>query len=307
MASVRNKFPLEGLLVLAGISLCVSMELLGVFRNVNSPQTSSLFSIQFRSLGSRAYCSNADHSDPVAQNQTKSNLTKVVFKYVCTNDESQEDSRPVKPMIRKVVENSREHTIFEYRDGDDVSYCNLSDFLHSYLARVKEAAELASGQRVSKICFVEASLFKKRIRSIIDSAADACNVNCMIDNIEKTKASFPNGKNSRFRLDINLDDLFKVRIWEIITGSDEHVLDIIVSELKRNGFDFTQDPVTLQKIEEAVERAMTRVTNGIKLNLPVPAGEPDVSATISWGKYAGPLILKIISVAPSKIIIGLPP
>ncbi|KAI3904218.1 hypothetical protein MKX01_015556 [Papaver californicum] len=260
------------------------------------PLASSLLIKPSTSLG-RAYCSKPDHSDPVEQNQTKklpeSNLTKVVFKYVCTNDESQEESRPIKPIIRKVLEISRGHTFL------------ASGLLHSYLVRVKEAAELSSGQRVSEICFVEASLFKERIRSIIDSAADAFNLNYMIDNIENTKASFPNGKNPRFRLDIYLDDLFKVRIWEIITGGDKHVLDIIVSELKRNGFDFTEDPVKLQKIEEAVERAMTRMTNGIKLNLPVLAGEPDMSATISWGKYAGPPTLEIISVAPCKIIIGL--
>ncbi|KAI3928646.1 hypothetical protein MKW98_024247 [Papaver atlanticum] len=274
-----------------------------VFRNVNYPWTSSPLSTQYRSLGSRAYCSKADHSDPVAQ----SNLTKVVFKYVCANDESQEDSGPIKPIIRKVLEIPSGHTLFEHRSGDDVGYCNLSDFLQSYLMRLKEASELASGQRVSEICFVEASLFKERIRSIMDSAADAFNVNCMIDNSEKTKASFPNGKNSRcgLKLEIDPDDLFKVRVWEMITGGDKHVLDIIVSELRRNGFDFTEDPVTLQKIGEAVERAMTRMTNGIKLHLPVPAGKPDMSASISWGKYAGPPALEIFSVAPSKVAVRL--
>ncbi|KAI3880940.1 hypothetical protein MKX03_020006 [Papaver bracteatum] len=260
-----------------------------VFRNVNYPRTSSSLSTQFRSLGSRAYCSKADHSDPVAQlNQIKSNLTKVVFKYVCANDESQEDSRPIKPIIRKVLEIPSGHTLFEHRSGDDVGYCNLSDFLQSYLMRLKEYQIL-------------------RIRSIMESAADAFNVNCMIDNSEKTKASFPIGKNSRcgLKLEIDPDDLFKGRVWEMITGGDKHVLDIIVSELRRNGFDFTEDPVTLQKIGEAVERAMTRMTNGIKLHLPVPAGNPDMSASISWGKYAGPPALEIFSVAPSKVAVRL--
>ncbi|KAI3928648.1 hypothetical protein MKW98_024249, partial [Papaver atlanticum] len=120
--------------------------------------------------------------------------------------------------------------------------------------RAKEDSELASGQRVSDISFVEASLFKERIRSIMDSAAEAFKVNCMIDNIGKTKASFPNRK-CPLRLEMILDDVFNIRVWEIITDGDKQVLDIIVSELKRNGFDFTKDPVTLQKIEEAVERA----------------------------------------------------
>ncbi|KAI3928645.1 hypothetical protein MKW98_024246 [Papaver atlanticum] len=280
---------------------------INVFRNVNIPGTSSLLGKQFTSLGSRAYCSKAyhGHSYPVAQNQTKSNLTKVVLKYACTNDESQEDSRPINPVVKKVLEIPSGHTFFEYRVGDIVGWCNFSEFLHSYLVKVKEATESASGDKLSEFCFIEASLFKERIRSIMDSATDAFFVKCMIDNIEKTEDSFPNGKNSRCGLKLYLDDIFKFRIWEKITGGDKHVLDIIVSELKRNGFDFTEDPVTLQKIEEAVERAVTRMTNGIKLNLPVPAGEPDMSATISWGKYAGPPVLKSIRVAPSYVAIRL--
>ncbi|RZC51033.1 hypothetical protein C5167_019463 [Papaver somniferum] len=180
----------------------------GVFRNVNSP-TSSLPSKTFTSLGGRSCCSKPDHSCPVAQNQTKSNLRKVVFKYVCVNDESQEASRPVKPIIRKVLE------------------------IPSVLYRaIKEATELISGQTVSEIHCVEASHFKERIRRMMNSVADAFNVNCTIGNIEKTEDSFPNGKILR----LDLDDLFKIRVWEIITGGDKHVLDIIMSELKRNGF-----------------------------------------------------------------------
>ncbi|KAI3880943.1 hypothetical protein MKX03_020009 [Papaver bracteatum] len=277
-----------------------SVSCIQVFRNVNSP-TSSLWSKTFTSLGGRSCCSKPDHSCPVAQNQTKSNLTKVVFKYVCMNDESQEASRPVKPIIRKVLEIPSGVTFFEDIDGDDAGWCYLRDYLQSYLVRFKEATEFITGQRVSEIYCEEASHFKERIRRIMDSVADAFNVNCTIDNIEKTDDSFPNGKILR----LDPDDLFKIRVWEIITGGDKHVLDIIVSELKRNGFDFTEDPVILQKIEEAVERAMTRMTNGIKLNLPVPAGEPDMSTTISWGKCAGLPILKTVPVVQSKVAIRL--
>ncbi|XP_026448628.1 uncharacterized protein LOC113348929 [Papaver somniferum] len=107
-----------------------------VFRNVNSP-TSSLPSKTFTSLGGRSCCSKPDHSCPVAQNQTKSNLRKVVFKYVCVNDESQEASRPVKPIIRKVLEIPSGVTFFEDIDGDDVNWCYLRDFLQSYIVRLR--------------------------------------------------------------------------------------------------------------------------------------------------------------------------
>ncbi|KAI3932498.1 hypothetical protein MKW92_042197 [Papaver armeniacum] len=225
-----------------------------VFRNVNIPRTSSLLSKPFTSLGSsRAYCSNPYHSDPVAQNQTKklpeSNLTKVVFKYVCSNDKSQDGRRP---LIRKVLEIPTGDTSFE------------SDME-------------------------------------IRDAADALNLDCKIHHISKTEASFPSGNDSR--INIYLDKLFEIRIWEKITSCDKHVLEIIVSELKSNGFDFAKDPVALQKIEGAVERAMTRMTNGIKLHLPVPAGEPDISTTISWGKCAGLPILKTFTLPPNALTV----
>ncbi|KAI3920483.1 hypothetical protein MKX01_000822 [Papaver californicum] len=230
-----------------------------VFRNVDSPQTSSLSGKQFTSLGSRAYRSKADQSDPSAQNQTKKlpdcSLTKVVFKYVCASDEFQDDNRPFTPLIRKVLEIYRGHTFFEYKDGDHM--------------------KSAYGVRVSKICFVEASLFKEHIRSIMDSAADALNIeDLMIDHIET----------------MTIDD-------------DKHLLVIIMSELKRNGFHFSEDSMTLQKIVKAVERAKTRMTNTIKLNLPVPAGEPDMSTIISWGKCADLPILESCSVAPNFLTV----
>ncbi|XP_026438817.1 uncharacterized protein LOC113337331 isoform X2 [Papaver somniferum] len=90
---------------------------------------------------------------------------------------------------------------------------------------------------------------------------------------------------------------------EKITSGDKHVLKIIVSELKSNGFDFTKDPVALQKIEGAVERAMSRMTNGIKLNLHVPTGEPDISTTISWRKCAGLPILKTLTLPPNTLMV----
>ncbi|KAI3928649.1 hypothetical protein MKW98_024250 [Papaver atlanticum] len=245
-----------------------------VLRNVNSPRTSPLLGKQFTSLGSRAYCSKADQSDPSAQNQTKklpdSNLTKVVFKYVCANDESQNDNRPSNPPNKK---------------GDDLRYYNLSDFCYSYLVQLKETAESTYGVRAAGICFVEASLFKEHIRSLMDSAADALNIEDLkIYHIAKIEDFSPNDNNlgTGCGLRVVLDDIFQIRTWETMTiDDDKHLLVVILSELKRNGFDFTNDSMTLQNIAEAVERAKTRKINTIKLNLPVPAGEPDMSTTIS--------------------------
>ncbi|KAI3928644.1 hypothetical protein MKW98_024245 [Papaver atlanticum] len=277
-----------------------------VFRNVNNHWVSSPLSKPFTS--SRAYCSKPDHNDPVVQYVTEtrklpeSNLTKVVFKYVRANDEYQEESTPLKP-VTKVLEIPRGYTYFEFRRGDDVSYCNLGDFCYSLIMRYKEVTESTTGKRVSEICLVEASFFKERIRSIMDRAAAALNVHRMINYIEKSEDFFPSDINSGAgsQLLIDLNEIFEIRIWEKITSGDKHVLEIIVSELQSNGFDFTKDPVALQKIEEAVERAMTRMTNAIKLNLPVSAGEPDMSTTISWGKCDGLPVLRSVMFPPNLL------
>ncbi|XP_026441414.1 uncharacterized protein LOC113340488 isoform X2 [Papaver somniferum] len=261
-----------------GQSLSSSYE--SVFRTVNTSWNSSLLGNTSTSLGSRAFCSKSDHCDSVSQ-------------YVCGHDEFRENSRSSEPIIRKVLEIPRGHTFFECRDGDDVSYCNLIDFCFSLMRRLKQDAESARGERVTEMCFIEASFFKDRIRSIIDSSGDILNLKGMIDCLENPD-SFPIGKNSGTgcKLTIDLDEYFDIRTWEKISSGDKHVLEIILSELKKNGFDFNEDPAALQKIEEAVERATTRMTNMIKLNLPVPAGKPDTSTTISWEKCAGLPILK---------------
>ncbi|MCL7036574.1 hypothetical protein MKW94_004469 [Papaver nudicaule] len=266
--------------------------------NVNTSWNSSLLGKTFTSLASRAFCSKPDNSDPVTQSQAnklpESNLTKVVFKYVCANDES----RPFVPLITEVLETPRGNTYIAVRQRDDVTYVNLIDFCYSYLMQRKEDAESNNGERVSEISCIDASFFAERIRSIIDSAGDLLNESCMIRLLsQETEDCIRSSKMSGTgcKLTIDLDVLFDIRIWEKIASGDKHVLEIIVNELKKHGFDFTEDPVALRKIEEAVERAMTRTTNVIKLNLPVPAGKPDMSTTISWGKCAGLPILRTIT------------
>ncbi|KAI3949953.1 hypothetical protein MKW92_046561 [Papaver armeniacum] len=146
------------------------------------------------------------------------------------------------------------------------------------------------------MCFIEASFFKDRIRSIIDSSGDILNLKGMIDCLENPD-SFPIGKSSGTgcKLTVDLDEYFDIRTWEKISSGDKHVLEIILSELKKHGFDLNEDP--------AVERATTRMTSVIKLNLPVPAVKPDMSTTISWGKCAGIPILK--TARPDSLILRL--
>ncbi|KAI3880944.1 hypothetical protein MKX03_020010 [Papaver bracteatum] len=197
------------------------------------------------------------------------------------------------------------HSFFECKKGDDVSYYNLSDFCYSYLLQLKETAESTYGVRASGICFVETSLFKEHIRSLMDSAADALNIEDLkINHIAKIEDFSPYDDNlgTGCGLRVVLDEIFQIRTWETMTiDDDKHLLVVILSELKRNGFDFTNDSMTLQNIAEAVERAKTQKINTIKLNLPVPAGEPDMSTIISWGKCADLPILSSCSLSPLPI------
>ncbi|MCL7034478.1 hypothetical protein MKW94_020932 [Papaver nudicaule] len=266
-----------------------------VFRTVNTSWNHSLLGKSFTSLGSRAFCSKPDHSDPVGQNQAKklpeSNLTKVVFEY-----DSQLTSRPFEPLARKVLEIPGGRTFFELKRGGDVArYYDLSEL------------ELSTGIRVSTIHIIYPSLFKEHLRSIVDYVLDVSDVDCIIDHIDKREDSLLNRKHpgTGCGLRWNLDELFAIRIWEKLTSGDKNVLETIVCELKRNGFDLTEDPVALQKVEEAVERATARRTNMIKLNLPVPVGEPDISTTISWGNYAGLPMLETLDYPPNTFRVKL--
>ncbi|XP_026451363.1 uncharacterized protein LOC113351628 [Papaver somniferum] len=220
--------------------------------------------------------SKADQSDPSAQNHTKKlpdcNLTKVVFKYVCANDESQNDNRPSTPLIRK---------------------------------QLKETAKSTYGVRASGICFVETSLFKEHIRSLMDSALDALNIKDLkITHIAKIEDFSPyDNLGTGCGLRVFLDQVFQIRTWETLTidDDDKHLLVMILSELKRNGFDFTNDSMTLQNISEAVERAKTRKINTVKLNLPVPLLVNLIRVRLSVGENVLNLIYLYYQVAMNLI------
>ncbi|KAI3895638.1 hypothetical protein MKW98_025429 [Papaver atlanticum] len=289
-----------------------------VCRNVNIPMLPWAGFI----LGSRALCSKPDI---VAQNETKtlslSSPTKIVFKYVFAGDDPQEDSKCFK--IRKIVETPTGDSLFQLSKGGD-EYYSMSTYFLSIPGNYVIAAQSFSGRRVSLLVVYFPPLFEKNLYSLLNKAkSDLGFTSVGVVGDEKTEDSIPSGTNSGsehvtipcdlynivsnriweiimrgdkivlgsdtgcMELILDFHDFLEIRTWEIITNGDKTVLENIVSQLKKNGVDFMEDPLAFQKLEQAVERAIARGSNAIKLNLPVPDGHPEVSTTVSWGTSDG--------------------
>ncbi|RZC45240.1 hypothetical protein C5167_038206 [Papaver somniferum] len=303
---------LRGLARRSQISTCLS-SYESVCRNVNTPMLPWASFI----LGSRALCSKPGAA---AQNESKtlsvSNPTKIVFKYVCASDQPLEDSKCFK--IRKIIETPTGDALFQLINGGD-KYYSMSTFFLTIPGNYVIAAQSFSGRRVSLLVVYFPPLFEKNLYSLLNKAKSDLgftSVGVVAD--ERTEDSIPSGTNSGsgrvtipcdlynvvldriwdiirsgdkivsdsdtgcIELILDFHDFLDIRIWEMITNGDKTVLENIVSQLKKNGFDFMEDPLAFQKLEQAVERAIARGSNAIKLILPVPAGHPEVSTTVSW-------------------------
>ncbi|MCL7052075.1 hypothetical protein MKW94_000059 [Papaver nudicaule] len=286
------------------LSACIS-SCESVFRNANTPRIPwGGYALGKNILIIRIFSnfSKPDHNDLAAQNETKrpfvSNPMKIIFKYVCATDEPQEDSKCIK--VRKIVETPTGDALFGLSKGGD-RYYSLSFFYLYVQGDYFYAAQSLSGRRVSEFCVVVPSYFKQNLDSVefssglhdgIFSGPGIIYVSCDLRDFISTRTReiltsgnriVLNSSTGCIKLTLDFDDFFDVRIWEILTNGEKTVLEIIVSQLKRNGFDFTEDPLALQKLEQAVERAIARRTNAVKLNLPVPSGHPEMSTTVSWG------------------------
>ncbi|XP_026433673.1 heat shock 70 kDa protein F, mitochondrial-like [Papaver somniferum] len=201
----------------------------------------------------------------------------------------------------------------------------MSSFFVYVLGISLEAAESFSGRRVISLRIIKPPLFNLDLCSLLTKAEAVYgfNVGSVIAD-EKIRDLYPSGTNpgtkvitiaadfddlllDRIReiirrgdkivinsaysdnfitLTVDLNDFLEIRVWEIVTHGDKTVLEMIVGELRRNGFDFAKDPLALQKVEQAVERAIARGSSTIKLNLPVTSG-PEMSMTVSWGTSDG--------------------
>ncbi|KAI3887294.1 hypothetical protein MKW92_008495 [Papaver armeniacum] len=250
-----------------------------VRRNVNTLMLSwaGLVLGNTLNLGSRALCSKPDI---VAQNETKtlsvSNPTKIVFKYVCVGDEPLENNKCFK--IRKIIETPTGDALFQLINGGD-KYYSMSTFFLSILGNYVIDAQSFSGQRVSLLVVYFPPLFEKENRGLnsrgTNSGSEHVTIPCDLYNvvsdhiwdiIRSGDKIMLDSDTGRMELILDFHDFLDIRIW-----------------LKKNGFDFMEDPLAFQKLEQAVEREISRGSNAIKLNLPVPAGHPKVSTKVSWG------------------------
>ncbi|KAI3888958.1 hypothetical protein MKW92_050136 [Papaver armeniacum] len=243
-------------------------------------------SIIFRSLTRRGLCTSSSSalcSKCNAQTEDKSKTTVARPTKLVFNFKSPYDNRKVKKcQIPKIIESPNGDMSFVFTK-------TLKETMYDIIIRNKVSAERARGLRVTKVAVHVPPYINEFQKQIIKEAANDAGVFIERFVTDETENPFPNGTDADkggFAIVIGLVEVFDVPIKEIILSGDKPVSEAILSELqKTRGYDLKKDPAMVQKIKEAVNRAMARMSSsnlkktGIKLNLPV---EPEESTTITW-------------------------
>ncbi|MCL7050240.1 hypothetical protein MKW94_000434 [Papaver nudicaule] len=246
-------------------------------------------SIALRSLTRRGLStpSSALCCNSYVQTEAKSKKTTVASpKKLVFNFKTSYDNKNVKRYtIPKIIESPNGDMSFVFTK-------TLKETMYEIIFRNIVFAERARGLKVTRVAVLippYINEYQKRI--IMEAATDAgVFVERFVTDIAENP--FPNGTDvdkGGFAITIGLEEVFDVPVREFILSGDKTVLETILSELKRaRGYDLKKDPSMLQKTKEAVDRAMARMSSsdlkktGVKLNLPVAAGQPEESTTITW-------------------------
>ncbi|KAI3952037.1 hypothetical protein MKX01_004270 [Papaver californicum] len=229
------------------------------------------------STSSSALCCKCNE----AMKTTMSRPTKLVFNFKTSYD----DKNVQRHQIPKIIESPNGDMSFVFTK-------TLKETMYTIIFRNKVAAERARGLKVTKVAVLIPPYINEFQKQIIMEAANDAGVFVERFVTDKTENPFPNGtdvEKGGFSILIGLVEVFDVPIKELILSGEKSVLETILSEIqKTRGYDVKEDPAMVQKIKEAVDRAMERMSSsnlkktGIKLNLPVAAGQPEESATITW-------------------------
>ncbi|KAI3945657.1 hypothetical protein MKW92_004856 [Papaver armeniacum] len=182
--------------------------------------------------------------------------------------------------------------VFNFKTSDDYKYvkgCGMQ-MINNIIFQNKVAVERARGVKVTNVAFLIPPYIKDYQKQIIMEAANDAGLffEKFITNIaDNPFLNRTNVHEGEFGILLSLPGVFDVPIKVLVINKS--VSETIFSELQKiRGYDLKQDPAMVQKIKEAVDRAMARMSSsnlkktGIKLNLPVAAGQPDESTTITW-------------------------
>ncbi|KAI3968292.1 hypothetical protein MKW92_032351 [Papaver armeniacum] len=234
-------------------------------------------SIILRSLIRRGLCTSSPAalcSKCNAQIESKGEATLTNPKKLVFNFKTSDDKRCT---ISRIIESPNGDMLF-------VTTKTLKEMISLIIFQNKGVVEKDRGVKVTNVAFLIPPYLNDYQKQIIMEATNDADV---ADN------PYVNGtyvRKGEFGILIVIPAVFNdVPIKEFILSGDKSVSETILSGLQKTRlYDLKQDPAMVQKIKEAVDRAMARMSSsnlketGIKLNLPVAAGQPDESTTITW-------------------------
>ncbi|XP_026378942.1 uncharacterized protein LOC113273441 [Papaver somniferum] len=243
-------------------------------------------SIILRSLIRRGLCSSSSSvlcSKCNAQIGSKGETTLTNPKKLVFNFKTSDDKRCV---ISKIIESPNGDMLF-------VTTKTLKEMINDIILQNKGVVEKDPGVKVTNVAFLIPPYLNDYQKQIIMEATN--DVGLFFERFITDIADNPyvNGtyvRKGEFGILIVISAVFDVPpIKEFILSGDKSVSETILSGLQKTRlYDLKQDPAMVQKIKEAVDRAMARMSSsnlketGIKLNLPVVAGGPDESTIITW-------------------------
>ncbi|KAI3945658.1 hypothetical protein MKW92_004857 [Papaver armeniacum] len=243
-------------------------------------------SIILRSLIRRGLCTSSSSalcSKCNAQIESKGETTLTNPKKLVFNFKTSDDKRCA---ISKIIESPNGDMLF-------VTTKTLKEMINLIIFHNKGVVEKHQGVKVTNVAFLIPPYLNDYQKQIIMEATNDAGLFFERFITDIADNPYVNGTyicKGEFGILIVIPAVFDdVPIKEFILSGDKSVSETILSGLQKTRlYDLKQDPAKVQKIKEAVDRAMARMSSsnlketGIKLNLPVAAGRPDESTTITW-------------------------
>jgi molecular chaperone DnaK len=222
-----------------------------------------------------------------------------------------EVTEEIKNFPYKVKRGKNDLAVIEI-DGKDYSPQEISALI---LGKMKQAAEDFLGQKVTKAVITVPAYFNDAQRQATKDAGKIAGLEVMRIINEPTAASLAYGLDKKANKKIAVFDLgggtFDVSILEIGEGVfevlstngdthlggddfDKRIIDWLVDEFKKSdGIDLSRDPMALQRLKEAAEKAKIELssTKEATINLPFitadAAGPRHLNLTLTRSKYEG--------------------
>ncbi|MCX6831223.1 MAG: molecular chaperone DnaK [candidate division Zixibacteria bacterium] len=222
-----------------------------------------------------------------------------------------EVTEEIKNFPYKVKRGKNDLAVIEI-DGKDYSPQEISALI---LGKMKQAAEDFLGQKVTKAVITVPAYFNDAQRQATKDAGKIAGLEVMRIINEPTAASLAYGLDKKANQKIAVFDLgggtFDISILEIGEGVfevlstngdthlggddfDKRIIDWLVTEFKKSdGIDLSRDPMALQRLKEAAEKAKIELssTKEATINLPFitadAAGPRHLNLTLTRSKYEG--------------------